>query len=105
MRGIMHYDVEFRREESTSRSRLSREALKSVQVDLSSADQFDPTPMLDRPGGICGCCQNIIINQIRAFLLETTSAMRKRSATPRSKDKRSCRGFIAAEDPSQLGLG
>ena len=32
MRGIMHYDVEFRREEVHLRSRLSREALKAFMA-------------------------------------------------------------------------
>ena len=42
MRGIMRYDAEFRREELTS-----REALTMVRLFRA----FDPTPMLDRPGG------------------------------------------------------
>ena len=50
MRQIMHYDVEFRREEALC-SQLSREALTAFQSRLEHGGQFDPTPMLDRPGG------------------------------------------------------
>jgi hypothetical protein len=49
MRQIMNYDAEFRREEAAS-AVLSREALTT-----GTNDQFDPTPMLDRPGVIGAC--------------------------------------------------
>ena len=46
----MHYDKEFRREESTSAVGSSANALTVVRIELQHEDQFDPTPMLDRPG-------------------------------------------------------
>ena len=51
MREIVHYAGEFRREEATSA--VGSHAKQAVRVD-------DPTPMLDRPGGIWACMQKIV---------------------------------------------
>ena len=54
MRQIMHYDGEFRREEATPQSALTRSP-DGGSGSTEHGVQFDPTPMLDRPGGHWAC--------------------------------------------------
>ena len=58
MRQIMHYDARVSPRRGDLRSRLSREALTAVRIDWSTG-QFDPTPMLDRPGGHLAARKNL----------------------------------------------
>ena len=51
MRQIMHYDGEFRREEATSQSALTR-STDGGSIRVEHGDQFNPTPQWTGPGGI-----------------------------------------------------
>jgi hypothetical protein len=51
MRAVMNYEAEFPREEATTSASALSEALMAVRVEWGTWHHFDPTPMLDRPGG------------------------------------------------------
>ena len=67
MRQIMHYDVEFRREEATSAvSSFTRSTDGQLRVDDLNIVQFDPTPTLGQAGRPFGGAREISARTIRS---------------------------------------
>ena len=64
---IMHYDAEFRREEATPHSQLSRETLRAVRV---GAGAIRPSPHAGQAGGHWGV-QKIVPSVTGLGILET----------------------------------
>jgi hypothetical protein len=54
MQQIMHYDGEFRPRRGDLHSRLSREALTAVRVDLSTVTNSTPPPCWTGGGSFAG---------------------------------------------------
>ena len=74
------------------RSQLFREALTAVRIDWAKG-QFDPTPLVDRPGVICGCHNSHARRLPRSQLQSKKSKKKKRTSstgmTPENKQPKS----------------